>query len=203
MKETKDKEVLGGTEEGEGREDTALDGEVTALAPDAVPDGVDAKVGEGADKDTDTDIDADTDTDTDTDIDAPPKGDNAPLEAVQNEEATDPIKGDIPALLTLFPQVTERDLADSPARARFGELRAMGLTAEEAFLATHRTLLEERTRKSMAAREAATAHLHSIGRRGGGSAAPRMNEAERAMFSEFLPHVSERELEALFARTQS
>lgn len=102
---------------------------------------------------------------------------------------------DTEILRALFPEMEGRTLADLPSPRRYGELRELGLSPEEAYLASGaRPRVRSDNGKSHLS---ATAPRRAVGR------ATSMSQAEMRAASELFPGMSGRDILSLYKRVQA
>ena len=103
---------------------------------------------------------------------------------------------DLAALRTALPELgTMESLSSLTSPARYGELRELGLTPLEAYLASE-------GRSALAARQDSRAHLvSSIGRTA--ATGSRIGSAEMEAARELFPSLSDGEIEALWRRVEN
>ena len=115
---------------------------------------------------------------------------------VENEAAADSkedlLDGDIDVLTEEFPELYGvEDISSLPGALRYGELRELGLSPREAYLAT---------RPKSAKRTDTRAHLHSAVPGTRRPATPVMTRAEMKLARELFDGMSDREIEELYKR---
>lgn len=102
---------------------------------------------------------------------------------------------DMAAIAARFPEMEGKTLADLPSPRRYGELRELGLSPEEAYLAT---LPRPRERA-----DSGKAHLRTTAPRRTVSRATSMSHAEMRAASELFPGMSGRDILSLYKRVQA
>lgn len=102
---------------------------------------------------------------------------------------------DVAVLRARFPEMEGRTLADLPSPRRYGELRELGLSPEEAYLASG---ARPRVRADNGkAHLSATAPRRAVGR------ATSMSHAEMRAASELFPGMTGRDILSLYKRVQA
>ncbi len=99
-----------------------------------------------------------------------------------------------------YPALGIKSLAELKNLKRFGELREMGMTAVEAFLATNADRLTANAEQVGANKATGKAHLQSVAKKAGARATSQMTKAERDTARELFGDLSDEELEGLFKK---
>ena len=111
---------------------------------------------------------------------------------------------DMAEIEKLFPGLSVKNLLDLKDPKRFGELRDMGLSVKEAFLATNGAMLEERAAAAGEKKAAGKAHLQSVAKKAGVSAASQVSRQEIENLRDYYSddELSDSELESLILKVK-
>ena len=171
--------------------------EMNALTPSdeslTVMDGGEApESAELADAELDTPV---SEENTETDGEAPDGDGLSDADIGEQEEDGHRLRAeeDLRALEREFPEMRGKSLADLPSPRRFGELRELGLSPREAYLAT----CDRRVTLGGKAHLRASQPTHSVSR------TSTMTASELRQASNLFPKLSGREIVALYKRVSS
>ena len=146
----------------------------------------------------------DADDDSEDDAGGAPEG--GAEKGTQPEGTTDyaaMAESDLAEINKAFPSVQIKSLLEIKDTRRYGELRDMGLSAKEAFLATSADMITANAERVGANKATGKAHLQSVARKAGAKASSQMTNAERSFCREFFPEgTSDEDIERLFAKTK-
>lgn len=125
----------------------------------------------------------------------------------EKEEAEDVQKeyaameaADLAELQKRYPDIKLNSLRDLKNLGRYGELRDMGLSAAEAFMATNAEMLEKRAEETGAARAASKAHMTTVSKKSGGTNEPHMTDEELAIARDFFPDMSDEQIQKVYKK---
>lgn len=136
------------------------------------------------------------------------KAEEKPAEEPEKPEGADFGKraaDDLAELKALYPELGDLgSLHDLSNARRFGELRDLGLSVKEAFLASSSDDLVRRAEARGAAKESAKSHLTAVSRRSAAANSEKMSAKQRETLREFFgeDEMSDEELDALWAKTK-
>ena len=107
---------------------------------------------------------------------------------------------DLAELQKRYPDIRLNSLRDLKNLGRYGELRDMGLSAAEAFMATNAEMLEKRAEETGAARAASKAHMTTVSKKSGGTNEPQMTDEELAIARDFFPDMSDEQIQKVYKK---